>query len=406
MAVISDNTGMGVVGRDKLQEIRPDQSFRTEMELMLWYRAVKFISKPVSMFAEEMYREGFQIQTGNESLDSEIHKVLDEMDFEKKAITLEKYKMIFRNGGLMYFLFDSQIPQTDNFLKEPVPQDAKLSCINVLPAYDFSVFAGETDPLRKTYYRPSIRIGGNTVHSERYCWLVDDYDGRLNSGKSLVDSLIQIGSGMDISLWSLVNMVYEAQVKVYKSNPVRDGGKNIVEKLISKIKSTMSSQSVAVIGETESFDKLNFQAQGLDQATNFLWEVLGALSPVPANVLKGQSKRVISLSNDPDMISFYSNVERAQERAERQYIRKAVKYIICCLGYPETEFEIKWNPLYILDDNTKADIALKTAQTDVQYITSGVLNPQDVMAERFPEVGTVSNNPNTDFNIPDLTEPA
>ena len=405
MAIISNNTGMGIRGRDKLQDLQPYNSVRTEIELLGWYRAIEFISKPIRMFAEEMFREGFEVKSDNKEIDNTVMEILTEIDFEKKCITIEKYKMIFKNGGLMYFGFDSEIPQTDNILGLPVPDDAKLSYINVLPAYDFQVLQGGSDPLRKTYYQPEISVGGKTLHKDRYCWLVNDYDGRANAGLSLADALIQIGSGMDISVWSLVNMVYESQIKVFKSNPVRDGGKNIVEKLIDKIRYTMSSQSVAVIGETESFDKMNFQAAGLDQATNFLWEVLGAISPVPANVLKGQSKRVISLSNDPDMVSFYSNVERAQEKAERAYIRKAIDFILAGLGYNNYAYEIKWSTLYILDDNTKADIALKTAQTDVQYITSGVLNPQDVMTQRFPDINTVSNNPDTDFNIPDLTEP-
>lgn len=167
----------------------------------------------------------------------------------------------------------------------------------------------------------------------------------------------------------------------------------------------MSSQSVAVIKENESFDKMNFTAQGLDQVLNFFWEVLGALSPVTANVLKGQNKRVLSLQNDPDMISYYSNVQSAQQNAEKAYLRKTIDYICQSMGLP-AKYEIKWLPLYMLDDNTKADIALKTAQTDVQYITSGVLNPQDVLSERFPDIGTVSNNSDTDFEIPDLTTPA
>lgn len=405
MALISNYTGIGVSGKDKLQDLTPAMSDRSEAGLLDWYRAVSFIQKPIDIFAEEMFREGFKVETGNDSADDQIECCLNNLNAVKKFIQLEKNKMIFRNGGLLYYGFDSMIPQTDSVLDSAVPADGKLCFMNVLPAYDFYTNQGGQDPLRKNYYDPQIMIRGNQVHKSRYAWHVNNYDGKYNKGLSLVDGLVEIAKGMDITVWSLVNMVYESQVKVYKSDPVVNGGKNIVTELINKIRSTMSSQSVAVIKENESFDKMNFTAQGLDQVLNFFWEVLGALSPVTANVLKGQNKRVLSLQNDPDMISYYSNVQSAQQNAEKAYLRKTIDYICQSMGLLH-EYEIKWLPLYMLDDNTKADIALKTAQTDVQYITSGVLNPQDVLSERFPDIGTVSNNPDTDFEIPDLLQGA
>lgn len=399
--ITSISTGKGIDGRDKLRDLTPQQGWYNEGTLLDWYRAVPFIKRPVNLIAEEMYREGFTVDTGNPELDKAVEEKMRELEFEKALVQCEKDKLIYNNGGLLYLAFDSMIPQTEAVLNAPIPPDACLCYINPVPAYEFSVLNGGTDPLKKNYHRPTILMRGIEIHKSRYCWNVADYDGRYNRGESLVNDLIDIGKGLDLSLWSTANMVYEAQVKVYKSNPVRDSGKNVVEKLLDKIKTTMSSQSAVVIGETEDFNKLNFQAAGLDQAFNFLWDCNGIISTVPSNIMKGQTKRVISLQNDPELIGFYSNIERRQEAAEKAVVRPVVDLIIRGLTGSVPEYKIKWNPLYILDDSTKADIALKTSQADSAYVTAGVLSPQDVTGMRFPDIETVNSNPNTDYEVPE-----
>ena len=58
---------------------------------------------------------------------------------------------------------------------------------------------------------------------------------------------------------------------------------------------------------------------------------------------------------------------------------------------PDYPYEIKWEKLYIIDDNTQADIDLKNSQTDTNYFNIQVKNSEDIQKERFPEIAEAQN---------------
>jgi hypothetical protein len=58
---------------------------------------------------------------------------------------------------------------------------------------------------------------------------------------------------------------------------------------------------------------------------------------------------------------------------------------------PNYPYEIIWEKLYIIDDNTQADIDLKRSQTDTNYFNIQVKNSEDIQKERFPEIAEAQN---------------
>jgi hypothetical protein len=61
------------------------------------------------------------------------------------------------------------------------------------------------------------------------------------------------------------------------------------------------------------------------------------------------------------------------------------------INMPDYPYEIKWEKLYIIDDNTQADIDLKRSQTDTNYFNIQVKNSEDIQKERFPEIAEAQN---------------
>ena len=391
-SVYSNVTGKGIQGRDKLQDVRPSSMNWSEVDLLEWYVGVPFLGRPVDRIAEEMYRESFTIETDNEGLNKAIEKRLTELDAYNKFVELERQSMIYRRGSVLFLACTSldTINQID--LRTPLQNINKIESINIIPAFEISINQGNTDPTKANYYIPSLTIRGIEIDKSRFYWHVNKFIPKFGYGVSIVEQLIECGSALDIALWSLATMVYEAQIKVVKSNAKTEGTKFNIQSFISKLKSYINSQSVVLLGETESFDKQNLTITGLNDVTNYFWDTLGFISEVPANILKGQTKRVISLNNDPESISFYSKIEHKQEKAN-PYIKLVVDTILkeANINMPNYPYEIIWEKLYIIDDNTQADIDLKRSQTDTNYFNIQVKNSEDIQKERFPEIAEAQN---------------
>ena len=84
------------------------------------------------------------------------------------------------------------------------------------------------------------------------------------------EKLAMIGNGLFITVWSLVNMIYEVQLKVYKSDSLQKKvSASIIKETLAAIRKSLSSQSAMVIGKDESFDKQNFTIQGFNDVKEF-----------------------------------------------------------------------------------------------------------------------------------------
>jgi phage-related protein (TIGR01555 family) len=391
-SVYSAVTGKGIAGRDKLTEIRPSTMTWGEIDLLQWYLSVKFISRPVDIASEEMYREGFLVKTGDEKLDEAIMERLESLNAYNQFIELEKQTRIYRRGSVLFLCCESENEVETLDLSKPLRTVRKIQSINIIPGYELSIDQGQTDPTKAFYNVPRIKIrGANDIHESRYHWSVNNYNNKFLSGVSLVEQLIEIGSALDIGVWSLANMLYESSIKIVKSDSIKDSGVSIIEAVRNKIKSVLNSQSVLILGQEETFEKQNLTTSGINEIMSFLWEVEGFIGEYGVNVLKGQNKRVISIDKDPELVSMYSKIEHSQEKATA-YVKKVIDCILMEMRRPETKYEIEWEKLYILDDNTQADIDLKKAQADQIYQSIGVKNQEDIQKERFPEVYEATNN--------------
>ena len=391
-SVYSNVTGKGIQGRDKLKDVRPSSLQWSEIDLLEWYAGLIFISRPIDRRANDIYREGFEILTGDEGLDKAIRKRLDELEFETHAIQHEKNKDIFRRGSVMFMATTSNDVVTQIDLSTKLANVNRIESLNIIPAYEVTVMKGNDDPTTANYNIPSLIIRGKEIHRSRFNWHVNNYINKLGYGISLVEQLIEVGSAMDIALWSLATMVYEAQIKVVKSNAKTDGTKFNIQTFINKLKSYINSQSVVLLGETESFDKQNLTITGLKDVTDYFERVHGFISGISYNISSGQGKRVISLANDPENVSYATLIEHSQEQANK-YISLVVNTILAekNINKAGTKFEINWLPLTIVDDNTQADIDLKNSQADTNYFNMQVKNSEDIQKERFPEIAEKEN---------------
>ena len=389
----SSLTGMGTE-LDKLTYTQPTFNEYSENELLNIYLGIPQIQTVIDLIPEDIYQQGFEVESENESFEKAIKEEIERLKVKDNLVQLKKFERIYSNGGLLYFLVDADINkypiQAGGALSTPIPETiTKFEQINTIPSYLYNVASNVGRPTQKEYNKTFIQMDGNKIHPSRYIWSVNNFQPLYGQGTSEVEKLAMIGNGLFITAWSLVNMIYEAQLKVYKSNALqKEGSWTLIKETLKTIRKSLSSQSAMVIGQDESFDKQNFTIQGFNDVKNFLNEVFCSIADIPVEIFLGQSKGVISLANNPQSLNYYTSLVKKQKLEETPKIKRIIDIILMqdsMKQYQGVEYEIEWEDIFALDDNTKADIRLKNAQSDAIEIDKSIASPQQISKLRYPE---------------------
>lgn len=389
----SSLTGMGT-SLDKLTYTQPTFNEYTERELLNIYLGIPQIQTVIDLIPEDIYQQGFEVESENEQFEHAINAEIERLKLKESLVQLKKYERIYANGGLLYFLVDADISkypiQAGGELSKPMPQEIKyLNQINVVPSEYFNVSVNQNMPTDRNYNKVSIQMDGHRIDESRFLWSVNNFQPTYGCGLSRVSNLAMIGNGLFISAWSAINMIYEAQLKVYKSNSLqKEGGASIIKSTLNMLRKVLSSQSAIVIGETESFEKQNLTITGFKEIMDYLNTTFCSIEGIPVEIFLGQSKGVISLANNPQSLNYYSSLVKKQELEEAPKIKRIIDIILkqdSFRQYQGVEYCIEWEDIFTLDDNTKADIRLKNAQADAMEIDKSIASPQQIAKLRYPE---------------------
>lgn len=403
--LVQSDMGMGTY-RDKIKKITPEFEKIDPVQAQNWYASDGFIQNIIDAPAEDSIREWFTIDTNREDIQLSrlIQNRLTELDFAKKLTELIRYIRLFNMGGILYYDIDSKIPQTPNELAKPLRELNKIESIKVFSPKNIQ-FQFDVNPLSKNYDNPKIRIGNAEVHSSRYKWICNGFLPDLQTGISALQTILPAIIAASTTLWSLTNALSELSIKTFKSPQVDTDETKLVE-LISLIRHCTSTQSVFAHGVDESLERLNINLGGIDKALDYIMDTLSGLSKIPKSRLFGQAQGSIT-GGQYDLKTYYDNIAKFQEIELRPIIDKTIELtlketsgqIYKEVGNTNIDWEVKFNPLYKLNEIEQSDVNLKQAQTDQIYINLAVVSPDEVRQKRFNELEEFSNIKTENLNF-------
>lgn len=156
------------------------------------------------------------------------------------------------------------------------------------------------------------------------------------------------------------------------------------------------ARSVIVDAEYEDFSvvgsaNLNSISPILEQANTRV----ASCARMPLTRLMGTSPGGLNSTGDGDLSNWYGVIDVARETIARPKLEKYLKIIGRSINVDTTDLQIEFPQLWSLSDLEMADLRNKQANTDQQYISMGVLTPQEVRTTRFvnatdPELDTVN----------------
>ena len=393
-------------GKDNLsrQQVNLDYRRLGHEELQAMYAGNQFVQNIIDIPAEDLTRNWIDMKMKDEQLRERLLRRMRDLNAKEVFTDMRRYERLHGDG----FVSIGARESAPFSLSDPL-DPARLLGIDYLNAFSSYKVGGmfiNDDPFSIDYGQlDSIQLnrmsaigkrltegivtdpGQNRVHYSR---LFHDQTRRLENrqqGQAVLEPLYDIFTVFDTALWSVGQILYDFTFKVYRSPGLGTMDKHEKMELQMLSDFAFRTGALAMIDKEEELTKVNSSAAGVKDLLDFVWESLAGAAKMPKSVIKGQESGTIS-GAQYDVLNYYSRIAAAQETELRPLLERLIRYLLICekLDPDAVEWELVFNPLWNVDQETDAKIRKMNAEIDQIYITTGVLDSDQVRQQRYPDL--------------------
>ena len=432
-------SGLGVSGYDKRMSTTFQASrVLTEQELNDIYRSEGLGQRGIEIFTEDMTKKPFTISGDPENL---LAKELKRIKAYAKITECIRWALL-HGGSIGVMGIDD-----GRFLDEPVDENniKAVTHIKVFDRWRvtfapsdlysdpnslkygepewYTIFPISTGAIQKPeeYYQslqetaehnrknPSMRnrytyglnsqmVNSFRVHESRIMRFngkpIPERDRISNGGwhDSYLQGVYDRLRGLGSSYASLETVIDNFAIDVLRieglAGMISRGEESIAISRLHQIDQTKSALNTLLLDIEEEFQR-NFAAvQGLSEVMNTLILGITAAWGIPVTRFMGQSPAGLNATGASDMQMHYDKIGSMQKAIVQDPCEVLVRYIMLSKtsqfkGTEPKDWEIEFPSLYEMTDLETATLRKTTAETDVAYITTGVLDPSEVAVSRF-----------------------
>ncbi len=146
----------------------------------------------------------------------------------------------------------------------------------------------------------------------------------------------------------------------------------------------LSVHGITVIGPEDEIRKDGTPTAGLSKLQDQYVTYLAAAARIPRIRLFGAGPSVLGASPaDAEMRVWYDGVRAYQKNHWDDPYKRVVRLKAIAEGLPTDGWETKWNPLWQLDDVTQSQVAVNHSQSHANWVSSGVLLPEEIAQSVF-----------------------
>ena len=113
---------------------------------------------------------------------------------------------------------------------------------------------------------------------------------------------------------------------------------------------------------------------------------MAAAADIPETRLLGKCPSGLNSTGESDIQNYAMHVSAMQERILRPIYNKLDKLMLKTLGLDNITLDYEFRKLVDISDDKKADIELKNAQRDIQYLINGILSPEEIRQNLYDTV--------------------
>jgi len=245
------------------------------------------------------------------------------------------------------------------------------------------------DPTAKDFYRPtSWYVLGKQIHASRFLTVVtrplpDILKPAFNfagmSLSQLAEPYVNNWLRTRQSVSDLINNFSLTILKTSLDQVLSGGDGSDIDSRAQLFILNKSNKGLMIVDtDRESVEQLNTPLGGLHELQAQSQEQMCAVSKIPAVVLTGISPNGMNASSEGEMQAFNDWIAAQQEAFYRDPIEIILKVVqLHLFGKIHPEIGFKFNPLMEMTAEQQANIRNINAQVAVNYITNGVLAPEE-----------------------------
>jgi phage-related protein (TIGR01555 family) len=357
------------------------------------------VNKACNMPAKDAVRHGWDmtINDGSE-IDPEIQAFITERDkafrIKKQCVEMINMNRIF---GIRHALFEVETGDPNYYLN-PFNIDAVrpgsykgISQIDpywISPELDIQAAA---NPASRHFYEPTWwRVNGVRIHRSHFI---------IARGSEVPDILkptyfyggISIPQKIAERVWAAERTANEAPMLAMTKRLITfqtdiDKAMANSEKFIAKLQNWtayMNNFGIKAVGEDEEVQTHDTSLTDLDETIMTQFQLVAAASEVPATKLLGTSPKGFGASGEYEESSYHEMLESYQEDDLSPLVNRHHELLIKSEVMPKFGVaffatDTNWRPTDTPTAAEAADINLKKAQTDTQWVQAGAIDGTDI----------------------------
>ncbi len=388
------------------------EPFVDDMELTRLYEGNGLFAKIIDRPSEEAVKHGLDIDFGDKDVAEYVDERLDDLDFEEKFATAEKWARLY-GGAIIVMLVDDGGGLDDPLDFRNARSIEELMVFEravVQPDYTALYNFNFIDPGRRhaplgepEYYMVFSTYGYFRVHRSR-CLVFRN--GRLPEQTSNalyrfwgIPEYVRIKRALRECITSHedgVKLLERSVQAIYKMKNLanllstEDGENKAIQRLqvIDMARGILNSIAIDVDGEDYDFKTL--QMSGVKDVIDATCNMLSAVTNIPQTILFGRSPSGMNSTGESDMENYYNMVENIQKQNMKKNARTVIELVLkqgkldgSISDAPK--FKMKFAALWSTSETEQAEVDNKNANTDLikaqtahLYMDGNVLDPAEV----------------------------
>ena len=388
------------------------EPFVTDMELSRLYEGNGLFAKIINRPAEEAVKHGLDIDFGDEDISEYIEEELDELSWESKFATAEKWARLY-GGAIIVMLVDD-----GRGLEEPLDWD-NVKGLKELRVYDRSIvqpdYFGlygvhnynniEINPSlgEPEYYQVFSIYGYFVIHKSRCLvfkngelpeqttnalyrfWGMPEY---IKIRRSLRECITSHEDGVKL-LERCVQAIYKMK-NLSQLLSTDDGENKVLQRLQVIDMARGILNSIAIDNDGEDYDYKQQSLSGVKEIIDSTCNMLSAVTDIPQTILFGRSPAGENSTGESDQENYYNMVENIQKQNMKRNARtiidlKLIEGLRNGKIKEKPKYKVKFAALWSMSEKEKAEIEkLKAdteyvkAQTAGVYMDNGVVDASEV----------------------------
>ena len=382
-----------------------------DLELIRLYEGNGLFAKIIDRPSEEAVKHGLDIDYGNIDAADYVEIRLDELDFEDKFATAEKWARLY-GGSVIVMLVDD-----GRGLEEPLDWK-EVRSIQELRVFERAIVQPDYTSLYHFHFMDSMESGKPfgepeyyqvfsiygyfTVHRTRCLifrngrlpeqttdaiyryWGIPEY---VKIKRALRECITAHEDGVKLMERS-VQAIYK--MKNLANMLSTDDGENKVLQRLQVIDMARGIlNSIAIDNDGEDYDFKNTQTTGVKDIIDSTCNMLSAVTNIPQTILFGRSPSGMNATGKSDLENYYNMIENIQKQNMKLNARTLIDLIRQARYEGKIseipKYKVKFAALWSTSDTEQAEVAQKRAQTDQVkaqtlsvYIDAGVIDPSEV----------------------------